>query len=190
MKVCTLFGCPNEHKSQGLCGKHYQRLLTTGYLSIRPKKRLFREHCETKAAWVGACYEWVGHRNDLGYGIYNSSYKGKDVSWLTHRLNWKLSGRALVPGEVLDHLCHNPACMNVEHLRSISQADNIFNQRKANKLNKHGVRGVSKHAQSGRWIVQVRGYRGLYASIEEACRVAKETVERIDPIGARGVVTK
>jgi hypothetical protein len=51
-------------------------------------------------------------------------YKGK--LWRGHRLAWELTNGAIPEGMVIDHLCRNRACVNLNHLRLVSQQENIM----------------------------------------------------------------
>ena len=49
-------------------------------------------------------------------------HKGK--LWRGHRLAWELTNGAIPEGMVIDHLCRNRACVNLNHLRLVSQQEN------------------------------------------------------------------
>lgn len=67
------------------------------------------------------CWVWVGEVNRNGYGRIN--YEGK--RYMVHRLIWKLVGRPLEDGKVLDHLCRNRRCCNPTHLSQVSHRNNV-----------------------------------------------------------------
>lgn len=59
--------------------------------------------------------------NRQGYGQVR--FDGK--LWLAHRLAWCVAGRELPPKPfVLRHRCHNPRCVNVDHLEIGTHRDN------------------------------------------------------------------
>lgn len=182
-KVCTLYGCDNKHLCHGVCSKHYQRLRKTGHLTP-PRKTLFSDIVASRTARRGGCLVWVGYINDNGYGIYETSARGERVLWRVHRLNWLLSGRRLSRSQVLDHTYHNRACIEVTHLRAVTQKQNCQNRRGANSNSSSGVRGVSKAFGRDYWVVQVGLdsqplFTRRFACFGQACREAVRARQEI-----------
>ncbi len=67
------------------------------------------------------CIEWSGRRTDKGYGRLGGL--------LAHRIAWERANGPIPDGLTLDHICFNPPCVNVAHLRLMSLPDNGKNQR-------------------------------------------------------------
>lgn len=65
------------------------------------------------------CWPWTGAGSG-GYG--QIVLAGARVG--AHRVAVVLSGRALMPGQVVDHLCRNPCCVNPHHLEVVPMAEN------------------------------------------------------------------
>ena len=65
------------------------------------------------------CWEWNGARGG-GYG--QIVFAGARVG--AHRIAVVLSGRSLSPGDVVDHMCRNPVCVNPRHLDVVCMAEN------------------------------------------------------------------
>jgi hypothetical protein len=64
------------------------------------------------------CLEYRGSRLPKGYGRLRRK--------LLHRMIVEMvEGRPLAAGEVVMHLCDNPACFRYAHLRRATQGDNI-----------------------------------------------------------------
>jgi hypothetical protein len=73
------------------------------------------------------CWEWQGALNGNGYG--NLSVYGRCV--LAHRFSYELKN-----GETKNHIlhkCHNPKCVNPQHLYEGDQRDNINDMIEANR---------------------------------------------------------
>ena len=68
------------------------------------------------------CHRWTRATNNRGYGVI--WFDGK--LHLAHRAAWLLAhGREPTPGLVIDHICENKWCVNADHLRELSNAENI-----------------------------------------------------------------
>lgn len=68
------------------------------------------------------CHLWKRSVNNRGYGVI--WFDGK--LHLAHRAAWLAAhGRHPTPGLVIDHICENKLCVNPDHLRELSNAENI-----------------------------------------------------------------
>lgn len=71
---------------------------------------------------TNGCHIWQRARNSRGYGVVWHDGKVR----LAHRVAWFLaSGRWPADGVVLDHICEVKACVNVAHLRELSNWQNV-----------------------------------------------------------------
>lgn len=70
---------------------------------------------------VGECDEWTGYKNDKGYGKLTIDYR----QVYAHRLVVMQEFGHLTPDQVVMHLCDNPGCVNLAHLRVGTQQDNL-----------------------------------------------------------------
>lgn len=120
----------------------------------------------------GDCWEWMGSRGVHGHGAFKIG--GKNV--LVHRFSYELTHGPIPSGLVIDHMCHNPPCVNPDHLRAVTHKQNIEHQLGAHRGSKSGVRGVYA-TPSGTWRAEVKhhGRRfglGSFGTMEEAEAVA------------------
>ena len=80
----------------------------------------------------GNCLIFCGrsHRNSKNYGTSSFTVLGfsKRLFIDNHRLIYFESHNVLPQHDVVSHLCHNPKCLNIEHLSVEPQAINISRQ--------------------------------------------------------------
>ena len=82
---------------------------------------LERFHAKTVADASG-CIIWVGARvHPRGYGRLQVNRKAR----LAHRLAYEHWVGPIPDGLVIDHLCRMPSCVNPEHLRAVTQWENV-----------------------------------------------------------------
>lgn len=113
MTPCVTDGCNRPVKVQvrGLCNTHYKRLQRSGPLP--PVDRFWSRVLKQEGCW-----EWLGHRNRDGYGMYG----GRPA----HRLSYERVMQMQVPGHLhIDHLCRNHGCVNPDHLRPRAPHENL-----------------------------------------------------------------
>jgi hypothetical protein len=68
------------------------------------------------------CWIWNDLRSPGGYGVVSD--KGRTE--FAHRAAWRLAHGEVPEGMVIMHIiCHNPACVRVDHLGLGTQSDNI-----------------------------------------------------------------
>ena len=77
------------------------------------------------------CIEWTGRIDRRGYG--------REGAKLAHRAAWERIHGPIPDGLTIDHLCFNPPCVHVGHMRLLTRVENAQNQRKAFKT--HCVNG-------------------------------------------------
>lgn len=133
-----------------------------------------RERLMSKVAFVDGCWEWQGALDKGGYGAF---FYGKGMA-KAHRVSYALFVGPIPEGLFIDHTCHNRACVNPEHLRPVTNKQNLEHRRGANPNSKSGVRGVFWSKRLRKWYgnVQHNGrnvYVGVFEALEDADRAVR-----------------
>jgi hypothetical protein len=115
------------------------------------------------------CWEWTGTKLRLGYG----QFKHGGLRMLAYRYSWELANGKIPEGAMIDHICHNPSCVNPDHLRPVTHKQNMENRDGAHKNSKSGVRGVYWSKDKSKWRAVIKHNRqaihlGYFKSLEEA----------------------
>ena len=132
-------------------------------------KKTVEERFWEKVDKTGDCWIWTATCNSDHYGRFWRD--GKRV--LAHRLSYEWVHGEIPEGMQVDHRCHERRCVRPEHLRVVTNAQNLQNRRGANSNSVTGIRGVywAKHARKYRARVELSGkhfHVGYYDTIEEA----------------------
>ena len=70
------------------------------------------------------CLVWLGGVDDNGYGNFTAT---SELRLKAHRAAWLLAYGQLPSSDlVLDHLCRNRWCVNVEHLEAVTMSENYW----------------------------------------------------------------
>lgn len=117
----------------------------------------------------GDCRVWVGAAVGNGYGQIRVNSKTR----LAHRVAYEQVHGEIPDGLVIDHTCHNRACIKVEHLRAVTQKQNLENNGTPNRNSKSGVRGVHWDKQARKYVAKVfhegkTYYVGSFDCLEKA----------------------
>jgi hypothetical protein len=62
------------------------------------------------------CVLWTGALDRRGYGTFDNQY--------AHRMAYVAERGPIPEGLVIDHLCRNHACVNVDHLEAVTAEEN------------------------------------------------------------------
>lgn len=93
------------------------------------------------------CVEWDGYLTPKGYGriyVRGSGYGQSNGRYmLAHRWTWEQANGPVPDGMVVMHLCDNPACVELSHLRLGTQAENLADM----KAKGRGHRWADTHTE-------------------------------------------
>ena len=73
----------------------------------------------------GDCLVYSGAILRNGYGYMGWNVQGKSYNSLTHRVVYEATYGPIPDGLVIDHLCRNRACQNIQHLEAVTQKVNV-----------------------------------------------------------------
>jgi hypothetical protein len=90
-----------------------------------------RKKNEIKDFWekvekTESCWLWTGDKDKDGYGRW--WFEGRNFR--AHRMSLMILGAKIQPEKIVKHNCHNPPCVNPEHLEISTQKENIADQLK------------------------------------------------------------
>lgn len=118
------------------------------------------------------CWWWAGNRNPDGYGML---YVSKGYSPTGHRVMYELMVEPILAGNQIDHICHNPSCVNPKHLRQCTPSENRRNA-KLCRDSSSGLKGASWDKESGKWKASAMGNDGKLKNLGR-CLTAQEAHE-------------
>lgn len=68
------------------------------------------------------CWVFQGAKNRKGYGHFSVNGKTQRA----HRVSWLIHKGEIPTDLVIDHLCRNRACINPDHLRLVTNKENVL----------------------------------------------------------------
>lgn len=117
------------------CGQYTNLALSSneeyGWIRGEPVRFVHGHHARKKSNRIfdqenyeidsNGCWNWKKNKSPYGYGRIN--IKGKVE--LVHRVAYELKVGKIPDGLVIDHICENPSCFNIEHLQVVTNQENI-----------------------------------------------------------------
>lgn len=182
-RICSIDGCPRAVLQRGWCSLHYGAWRRYGDPNAPLKRTALLHTLEERIANKTAidphtgCWVWTAGLSAGGYAYLY--HQGK--RYRAHRLAYEHYIGPIPDGLVLDHACHNTACVNPAHLRPVTVKQNTENRSGVRSDNTSGYTGVSFY--KGKWRGRVkhgdREYAALFGTIEEADAYARDLRNRL-----------
>lgn len=177
--------------AKALCASHYAQQRKGR--ALQPLRPLRKRNMSTEeiGRWISeqveidpdsGCWIWP-HTLCGGYGAL--SFQGRQR--YVHRLMFSIFVGPLEEGLQVDHIaCISRACCNPEHLRQVSLAGNVQNQRGLRANNTSGHAGVYWDKKNGKWKAQISvggtdTYLGSFTNLDDAIAARKAGEEKFHP---------
>lgn len=142
---------------------------------------------------VTGCWNWNGYKNTRGYGIIAGTINGKryapvGANMLAHRVSWIVHRGDIPDGEgahgtVVMHTCDNPSCINPDHLKLGTQADNVADMiekgRKPPRKVKYGIEHHRSVITNQADIDLICSTHGNSKALAEKLGISVSTIKKI-----------
>ena len=174
MKTCTIDGCEKPRKAREFCSMHWQRWREHGDplgAAYQGPEAAFLAKTEPLVGDPG-CTIWTAATDRYGYG--RMWIDGRHVG--AHRYAWERVHVPIPDGMMIDHVCWEPSCVNVEHLRLATHAENSRYLSGVRKNGRGLPRGVYRSGRGYRARVKHDGtqhWLGTFGTVEEASQAAE-----------------
>lgn len=107
---------------------------------------------------VGGCWEWIGGKNEKGYGRISVLENGSCKMKKAHRVSYIIKHGPIPKDgpQIIMHTCDNPGCVNHNHLRLGTHADNMRDM-VSKKRQRTGNRKLTKNEAIEHYNVLMSG---------------------------------
>lgn len=93
------------------------------------------------------CWEWMGQKNNGGYGRVGISINKKQKDLTCHRVSYALANGNVPEGLMVMHKCNARFCVNPSHLEVGTCADNLGYAASLNRMPKGDNHGRRKYPE-------------------------------------------
>ena len=138
---------------------------------LDPETRFWRK---VDKAGEGGCWNWTAGTNVYGYGAFGVEPK-RIV--LAHRYSYEQATGEIAPGACVLHSCDNRRCVNPEHLRVGTKAENSRDMVDRNRSSS-GERAVYSKLSS-QDVVAIRSDPRTHGEIAKQYCVSQSVISRI-----------
>ena len=125
-KQCKVEGCETQHRTRGLCDKHYRRWRVHGDPNVSmyrmtgtPWERLQGRYSDEYNGHGTPCWAWNGSKAN-GYGVIR--YESTNIK--THIISYEHHYGPVPQGLEVDHCCCVKDCLNPRHLQAVTHKEN------------------------------------------------------------------
>jgi hypothetical protein len=170
----------NRAPDKGIRGAH--EALRMSAIDIERVRALFDRKVRPRLSVTDSgCWEFVGCRDESGYGRVHLFGGQQTLVEYAHRLSLIAAFGPLPRGAIVCHRCDNPPCCNPEHLYAGSQADNARDAIRSGRLRPAILRGIANPAArlTEADVLSIRALPGRYASIAARYGVSYSLVSQI-----------
>lgn len=87
----------------------------------RRKRKPVEERFFSKVQKTPECWLWTGAKDREGYGRFDT-----EETCLAHRFSYLRFVGPIPEGYCIDHICRNTTCVNPQHLRPLTAAENTM----------------------------------------------------------------
>lgn len=158
-KLCSFDKCNRPLHAKSLCLPHYKQNRKGKALSpIRSTNPVERFWGKVERLGQDDCWEWTSVKVTGGYGCFTLNGKKNRA----HRYAYELAKGPIPEGLIVDHICHNPGCVNPSHLRLATLSQNMENRRGPDSGSTSKFRGVSWSSERKQWVAQVKHHGATY----------------------------
>jgi hypothetical protein len=122
------------------------------------------------------CWEWTGSRVTGGYGMLGGERGSRGV--LAHRFSYEHHVGPVPDEMIVRHRCHNPSCVNPEHLALGTHAENMADMARAGRRIGRNVGTLLPEHDLNR-LVSLLNAGATQQSAADAIGIHRTTVQRI-----------